>query len=383
MLTNLLSNAIKFTARGGITVTVSCDRVEPEDTVVRVAVEDTGMGIPADALSRIFETFQQADDSTTRRHGGTGLGLTISKRLVEGMGGELTVESTEGVGTRFEFTLWVGLPHGEELGSVEQPALSGRRVLVVDHERVCSEMAAATLGDSGAEVVVASDGPSALEVLRAAQDNGRPFDLALVERHMPGMDGMAVLRTLRVIPELAGTKVLMTCDSGAAAELRGEVAAGACGYLTKPLRPRALLTTVAAAFAGTVQDAEPPSLAAVRVLVAEDNAVNQSVADQMLRRLGVEVSIVPDGEQAVAALESGEYDLVLMDCQMPMMDGYQATRAIRGLGARSETPIVAMTANAMPGDRERCIEAGMDDYIAKPLQLPALERLVDRYTRGR
>jgi len=396
VLLNLASNAVKFTHRGQVVVRVSTDALEDETVWLKVEVEDSGIGVSPEALARLFEAFTQADSSTTRRYGGTGLGLAISKRLVEAMGGVIHATSRPGRGSCFWFT--VPLARSEEPAlpdALRRSKLSGLRALVIDDNPVARALLQTYLSGWGVEVEVAVSGPTAISVLLAAVESRRTFDVVLLDMQMPEMDGIAVARTLRAIPGLSEVKIVMLSSwteaevSARAAEVKVDV------YTPKPIRRerlRDILITLLADPSSEQSSGVPlhavfgPTRATAghnRVLVAEDNLVNQKVVSRMLEKLGYTCDIVADGEEAVKALQILPYDVVLMDCQMPRMDGYQATAAIRALQtAASKVPIVALTANAMGGDQERCLASGMDDYLPKPITLDALAETLRAWTES-
>jgi two-component system sensor histidine kinase/response regulator len=387
VLMNLLSNAIKFTTEGELRVTVGVEEADGGDGErARFEVIDTGIGIPPDRLDALFEPFSQADATTTRRYGGTGLGLCISKQLVELMGGAIGCESEPGEGSRFWFTIPYEPSAGFEadlLGS----DLTGTRVLIVGPvagERQILESCLASWGISPAS---APDADAALTLLRRAADTGRPYETALIERDGPGMDGLELVRAIKAVPALRSTRLILIGDSQVDSD--DARAAGIDAQLFKPVRASRLYNQLIATVrrpvgrpqpiaradprAGSVADGWPP------VLVAEDNEVNQFAAIRLLRRFGFSVDLAVNGREAITMSGRKEYAAIFMDCQMPEVDGYTATRVIRrrdGDGLR--TPIVALTAHALEGDREKCLDAGMDDYLTKPLRLQTLEALIQR-----
>jgi signal transduction histidine kinase/DNA-binding response OmpR family regulator len=407
VLTNLTSNAVKFTERGEVILHVSLDRggqteagqsgAEDADTpLVRFEVRDTGIGIRADTRSRLFQAFSQADGSMTRRYGGTGLGLTISRQLVDLMGGQIGLESTPGVGSTF----WFAVPlerslTAPTLAPAPRVELTGVSVLVVDDNETNRAILERQLATWGMRVATAPDGPSALRMLRAGSLTGRPFALAVLDLQMPGIDGLELALQIKADPRLANLPMVMLTSVG----MHGREAAfrqsGIAVALTKPVRQPQLLDALGAALGDrpasrpparshvtVMESSEPLPLvgARPRVLVAEDNAVNQRVAIRMLERLGLGADIASDGREAVQSFARQPYAVVLMDCQMPELDGFEATARIRAreVGGR-RTPIIAMTASAMRGDRERCLAAGMDDYIAKPVTIDSLRAVLRRW----
>ncbi|MEP6494776.1 MAG: response regulator [bacterium] len=380
VLTNLVGNAVKFTARGEVVVkleTVENTGERPGVLRVQFSVSDTGTGIPADKLDTIFEAFHQADATTTRRYGGTGLGLSISKRLVELMGGTIGVESTLGVGTVFHFE--VSLPVGEPLHDAAHLPVSppGTRVLIVDDSTTNRRVIRGMLEHAGCEVDEVNGGADALRRTLAARADNRPYDLVVTDLMMPDFNGFDLVRAFRNDPALADTKVIMATSASQRgdAQLCRELRVAA--YLLKPLARFELLQAVGTAVGTPIRsgrrgtpargiESVPPRLR--RILLAEDNHVNQEVATAMLRRRGHTVDVVDTGRAAVDAAVATAYDVILMDLQMPDMDGIQATGEIRRRVVTRRPIIVALTASAMTGERERCLAAGMDRYVSKPFK---------------
>ncbi len=381
ILTNLVSNAVKFTQTGEIVVHVDGGPHGP----VRFGVTDTGIGIDEERKARLWEAFTQADSSTTRMYGGTGLGLTISRQLVERMGGTIGVESELGRGSTFSFSL----PLPVAAGSVERDGavLAGRKVLAVDDNATNRSILKGQLTALGAWVTTVAGAEEALVALRDAAGAGRPFDLALLDFNMPQMNGITLARRIGEASWGRGTRLVMLTSSGSERVAARDAGVGI--YLTKPVRSDRLSRAVADALLATPvprsvaaptvgREAEPAVSA--RVLVVEDNRVNQTVARALLERMGHRVDVAADGLEAVAMWTADAYDVVLMDCQMPQLDGFGATERIRGLEAGGgRVPIVAMTASAMPGDRERCLGAGMDDYLTKPIRSDELHEALSRW----
>ncbi len=389
VLVNLVGNAIKFTEEGEVCVLASTLPGPNGAPLVHVRVRDTGIGIPEEARLRLFQAFTQVDCSTTRRYGGTGLGLAISKRLCDLMGGEIGVESAPGKGSSFWFTLPLEARPQGVLAPAELPAeLRGLRVLCVDDNATNRALVREELNAFGFSVSEAESAAEALELLSRAED-ARPFALAVIDLHMPEMDGMELARRIRARKQGSALPILMLSSWTQRGHKSEALSAGINRVLTKPVR-REHLRTAAVALCGPQLD-EPRAplaskpLAALpklkgRVLLVEDNPVNQRLMLALLTRLGVEHLLAEDGAEALRIWESKQPDVVLMDCQMPVMDGLQATREIRSRekgGAR--TPIVALTANAMDGDRELCMQAGMDEYLAKPVDQKDLHRLLERF----
>jgi len=389
VLLNLLGNAMKFTERGEVILRVSALEARDGEARLRFAVSDTGIGVPAAAQASLFQAFTQADASTTRKYGGTGLGLSISKRLVELMGGEIGLESEAGRGSTFWFTL--PFAKGEPKPPRREPgSLDGVRALVVDDNAASREIVTHHLAAWRVQSEAVPSADAALAALRGAAAV-KPFTLVITDMQMPGMDGLQLARAIEGDPAIPRTRKVMMTSLGQ--DLSGEelAAGGISACVHKPLRPSALFEAVAAAVEGreaapaearraAAEEAAPEANKYFRVLVAEDNAVNQKVALRQLERLGYAADVAANGLEAVAAVKRQHYDLILMDCQMPEMDGFQATAEIRRLEAEGRrTPIVAMTANALQGDREKCIEAGMDSYIAKPVRLEIMAETLKRW----
>jgi len=385
---NLTGNAVKFTATGE--VVIRADRTSgPDGERLHLEVSDTGIGIDGDRLAALFQPFAQADASTTRRFGGTGLGLSISKQLTELMGGTIGARSVPGQGSTF----WVDLPLQPGTATNGEPTarsdLTGMRVLIVDDNETNRRVLEQQTARMGMIPASAADGHEALELLRAAADAGRPFEVGLIDQAMPEMDGFALARQIRQSPQLRGTRLIMLSSGEEPSARRHE--AGLEAILVKPVTPSRLrkqLTAVRAA----VSPRKPggPGLAAVPsatstpqpdrglILVAEDNEINQLATTRMLARLGFQVDIAQNGAEAVELSGRVQYRAIFMDCQMPELDGYEATAVIRQReGDTHHTPIVALTANTIAGERERCLAAGMDDYLAKPLRFEQLTRLCE------
>jgi CheY-like chemotaxis protein len=363
---------------------------------LRFDVTDTGIGIDADKLARLFQPFAQGDTSTTRRYGGTGLGLAICKRLTEAMGGTIEAESEPGRGSRFSVTVPVGSvpegPDGTRPQGLASGALASRRVLVVDARPVGRTILREQLHTWGMRVDTAVDGGAALARLRQP-DAERPHAI-VVDMDLPDMDAPELARTIAADPTLSGIPLIVLVPWGSLGLDSTVSQAGIVACLTSPVRPTRLLGSLRQAFDPAAGIARPAPAAptalpsaptapaqSLRVLVAEDNAVNQIVVMRMLEKAGHRADLAANGREAVEALARGAYDLVLMDCQMPEMDGFAASRAIRAdeAGTGRHVPIVALTANATQGDREQCLAAGMDDYLAKPITAATLRAVLARW----
>jgi signal transduction histidine kinase/CheY-like chemotaxis protein/HPt (histidine-containing phosphotransfer) domain-containing protein len=397
VLTNLVGNAVKFTRVGEVVVSTSVEQEFNGLTAIRFEVRDTGVGIPAEAIDNLFDAFSQADASTTRQFGGTGLGLAISQRLVQLMGGRITVRSELGSGSTFSFTLALERGPGE-LGKPPTPRgdLVGVRVLVVDdHETGRTVLTHMLSGWRLRPEPVGSADQALLSIYRAAS-TGDPFSIALLDRNMPGRNGLDLLRAIRRDETLHGLRVIVLTSSSRPREAADAREAGADAHLTKPVRQSQLYETLASVLAETSsesssrRDQAVPEKSllvertegqpALRLLLAEDNPVNQRVATLTLERMGFTVDVVEDGAAAVKAASNNKYMAILMDCQMPLMDGYEATRIIRRNEKRdAHIPIIALTASALESDRQRCLSAGMDDHVAKPIRLEALENVLAKF----
>ena len=390
VLLNLIGNAVKFTATGEVVVRVELTDEALDDLVARFTVTDTGIGIAPEALSSLFDPFSQADSSTTRSYGGTGLGLAISRQLVELMGGTLEVQSEVGKGSSFSFTVRLTQQNQPTAIVSKGVQLTGKRALIVDDNatnRTILEHQTRSWGMIGSS---ASTGAAALRILAEARAAGRPFDIGLLDMDMPGMDGIALAHAIRREPLLAETPLILLTSAAECATSAGLQHAGYAASLTKPVRQSQLYDAIATSIGSRPAAASPdrPHATATlragvrpRLLVAEDNAVNQKVAVAMLSKLGYQADVAANGAEAIEALSRINYEAILMDCQMPVMDGYEATTAIRDAeDGKKRVPIIAMTASVMEGDRDRCIASGMDDYVSKPVARADLEAALDRWT---
>jgi signal transduction histidine kinase/DNA-binding response OmpR family regulator len=394
ILVNLVGNAVKFTERGEVVVRAFLDSRDDGEVTVRFSVRDTGIGIPREALEKIFDSFTQADGSTTRKFGGTGLGLTISRQLVEMMGGTIRVESEPGRGSDFMFTVRLRETAESDLApSAPRPDLKGLKVLVVDDNRTNREILEKQLYAWGMRSRGAGGGEEALSLLHAAGSEGAPFSLAILDYHMPDIDGLQLAGLIKADPSLSGIRLIMLSSVGIRGDGRKAREIGISGYLTKPVRRDVLYESIAAVMgirdpamegklvtrhtvAGTQKKVEG------RILLVEDNPVNQEVTQGMLSVHGCRADVVGNGREALDAIAAGEYDLVLMDCQMPVMDGYEATRTLRAMEkdtGRKRLTVVALTANAMEGDSDSCLAAGMDDYLSKPFTIGRLGAILAKW----
>ncbi len=389
IVTNLVGNAVKFTEQGEILVSVTCPERTHTGATMRIEVKDTGIGIPADRVDAIFGKFSQADDSTTRRFGGTGLGLSISRELTELLGGTIALDSKVGEGSTFTVTLPVTFRTGQPIAPATGTGLDGLRVLVVDDLPVNRQVLEERLSAWNIPCVTATSAQDALNALRDAASKGQPIPIAILDYAMPGVDGLQLAQMIRDDAKISGTAlVLFSSIAVGADEVRGlDIAATMMKPLRKAVLREALMT--AAAYVGRksikVRAPEPAGEAQIRVtgvraLLVDDNVVNQDVGRDMLASIGCRVEVAGNGLEAVTMQAQDAYDIILMDCQMPELDGYTATERIRAREPEGKrTPIIALTAAAMAGDRERCIEAGMDDYLTKPVSLRQLRQAMAKF----
>ncbi len=405
ILLNLINNAIKFTEKGEVVVKVDFLSLDDQMVSLKFSVIDTGIGIPADRRDRLFQSFSQIDASTTRKYGGTGLGLAICKKLVEGMAGDIHVESKEGEGSSFWFTIRFKRIHGG-LAKTKVPAekLKGRRILIVDDNATNRQVLREMLKLWECSYAEAADGFEALDILTKTQkapeplnaipEVPEPFDVILVDYNMPGMDGEELAMKIKKKPAFQDIPLMLLTSSPRSGDALRMKDIGFSAYLTKPIKLSHLYDAISTVLGSAMEinsfKSKPDLItrhtlneayrAKTRILIVEDNLVNQKVAIRMLEKLGYRCDVSSNGKEALKALDMIPYDVIFMDCQMPEMDGYEATREIRRIqGALKHTPIVAMTAEALEGDREKCINAGMDDYLPKPIQINSLKMVLEKY----
>src|SRR5579864_4943113 len=396
VIVNLVGNAIKFTNEGEVALKVCTEAGNGENCALHFTVSDTGVGIPLEKQKSIFDPFTQADASTTRKYGGTGLGLTISTRLVAMMGGKIWVESEIGRGTQFHFTVQLGISDATviDVGTIApSEILHGVRVLIVDDNRTNQRILEGMLTRWEMKPVSVEGGEQALAELSVAHETEKPFGLILTDMHMPKMDGFSLIERIRQKPELSTATIMMLTSAGHRGDAVRCSELGVAAYLLKPIRQSELREAIARVLGAreqtgaiplitrySLQDARDPA-ACLRVLVAEDNPVNQRLATRLLEKRGHRVVVAANGREALEALEKEAFDLVLMDVQMPEVDGLEATAAIREKEKASgaHLPIIALTAHAMKGDRERCLDAGMDGYLPKPIRAQDLDEILDNY----
>ena len=399
VLVNLVNNAIKFTEQGHVLIGVSSKERRDDEAVLRIVVEDTGIGIPSDRVDSLFESFTQADSSTTRRYGGTGLGLAISKRLVEMMGGTIGANSRPGVGSSFWFLLRLPLDKQTEVEWTSLTGIRRVRILIADGNDWSRRDLSNHLTHWGLSYESCVLGEDALGLLLEAKLKSNPFQIAIINYQMPDISGETLGRMIKADPEFKETILIMLTSWGQRINCRHIKEAGFVTCLISPVRPSQFLETLTMASAskgqplskeealsvlpdGIVQKAAVPVSdegPRARVLVVEDNIMNQKVAMLMLRELGCHVELVANGKEALDRVGADSFDMVFMDCEMPEMDGFEATREIRDLLGDKHIPIIAMTAYAMKGDRERCLEAGMDDYLGKPVKLEDLQEVLEQW----
>ena len=400
IVVNLVGNAIKFTNEGEVVLRVKALESKGEERLLQFTVSDTGIGVPLEKQKAIFEPFTQADSSTTRKYGGTGLGLTISSRLVGMMGGKMWVESRPGSGTHFHFTarLEVADAQAIKVGTIAPPEiLRGVRVLIVDDNRTNRGILEGMLKRWEMKPTAVEGGEEALKQLALAWEAGDPYGLILTDTHMPQMDGFRLVERIRESPQLATATIMMLTSAGRRGDAARCQKLGVAAYLLKPIRQSELREAIGRVLGAEPEDGAIPlitrfTLQAMRepsaflsVLLVEDNAVNQRLAARLVEKRGHRVVVAANGREALAALEKDDYDLVLMDVQMPEMDGLEATAAIRKMeeGSGKHQTVVALTAHAMKGDEERCLAAGMDGYLSKPIRPAELDAILEGYVARR
>ena len=392
IITNLVGNAVKFTEQGEVELQVCLLQSGDDNVVLRFAVRDTGIGIADDRLESIFDSFVQADGSITRRYGGTGLGLSISKRLVALMGGNLEVSSREGLGSTFSFTMNLRVDDSPAPAQTESRLdIQGLLSLVVDDNETNRRLLRTLLDNWGFAVGEAGGGREAVEELLRAKRAGTPYHLVLLDACMPEVDGFTVAEKIKNQPELADPVIMMLTSADRHGDMLRCRELGVSSYLVKPIGQSDLWDAILTALGRRLHASAPRRRGSsvgraersLNILLAEDNLANQKLACRLLEKRGHRVAVVADGRAVLEALEKERFDLVLMDCQMPVMDGYEATSAIRRQEQHSgeHIPVVAMTAHAIKGDREKCLAVGMDDYISKPIHRERLYEVVERMAR--
>jgi len=392
ILTNLTGNAVKFTEKGEVSVTVTVVAKTDSDAMLRFSVRDSGIGIPAEKIDLLFQKFTQVDASTTRKYGGTGLGLAICKQLAEKMGGQVGVNSQMGKGSEFWFTVQLAVRSEHDTKRKIPAEIAGKRILVIDDNATNCAILTTRLNSWGAIVAESLEAQAALGIMRQAKTEGTPFDVVITDMQMPEMDGLMLGAAIRQDEHLKDVCLMMMTSLGQQSDNVQFAEIGFAACMTKPVRPSELFKCLVKALTDTKKSAGSlpvskhelvrPARKNVRILLAEDNPTNQKVALGMLKKFGLSADAVVNGFEAIKALETICYDLVLMDVQMPEMGGLEATERIRSMTSAASSPripIIAMTANAMQGDREKCIEAGMDDYISKPVNPKVLAEKLEQW----
>jgi CheY-like chemotaxis protein len=394
ILINYANNAVKFTQKGEITITMKIREETADDLLVYGAVTDTGIGLTPEQMAKLFQSFQQADASTTRQYGGTGLGLAIAKQIAQLMSGDVGVDSVLGEGSTFWFTARLGKRQGPARSQLMRNDLQGKRILVVDDNEAARLLLQRMLNDLRLEVQTADSGVQALEMLDSAAAESKPFDALYLDWQMPGMNGIELAEKVRERPYETPPKMVLVTGYGREEVLRSAEERQIQNVLVKPVNASMLFDSVTRLFGHIVANSDDPenadapavSLGAIRgsrVLLVEDNDLNQEVATELLRSAGLVVEVADNGQIAVEKVQAAAYDIVLMDMQMPVMDGLSATRIIRQMPQFEHLPIVAMTANAMQSDREACRAAGMDDHVAKPIEPRELFQALLKWVKPR
>ena len=394
ILVNLVGNAIKFTRQGQVGIDVKTQNEADESAKILFSVTDTGIGIPPDRQALIFDKFTQADGSTTRQYGGTGLGLTICQQLSQMMGGEIGVESQEDEGSRFWFTaVFEKQPVDQQTAEQIPSDISGMPILIIDDNDANRAVLMKMLSGFACKPAQAYGGEKGIQMLKEAAQSGAPYKLVLLDMRMPLMDGEQTAQLIKSDPEIRGVRIIILTSIGVRGDAARMEAIGCSGYLMKPIKQSRLREAIATVFGqdGTEESSKAASFVTrhslaeekrknTRILLVEDHPVNRKLATNILSKAGFRVETAEDGKLALEALEQQAYDIVLMDIQMPRMDGYEATRAIRaGQGATARIPIVAMTAHAMKEDKDRCLEAGMNDFVTKPIRPQQLFATIDKW----
>ncbi|MGC8605168.1 MAG: response regulator, partial [Desulfomonilaceae bacterium] len=398
ILINLLGNAIKFTPEGEVSVDVQLENENEDEIFLHFSIKDTGIGIPKEKQEKIFNAFEQADGSTTRKYGGTGLGLAVSTQLVQMMGGRIWLESEVGAGSTFHFTTRLGVKHGPipEAATWDIPMFKDLPVLVVDDNATNRFILNEMLSFWNMKPVAVENASAALNALKSAKDKGQPFVLVILDHMMPDIDGFELAELINADPNFSGLAKIMLTSAGQRGDAHKCLNLGISAYCLKPIKQSELLGLIAKAIKKAPDDEHKPSLTTrhslrerkrfLKVLLAEDNVINQKLAATILQKMGHNVTIAQNGKEALRKIEKSHFDIILMDVQMPEMDGFQATRAIREKERATgggHTPIFAMTAHAMSGDREKCLAEGMDGYISKPINAQELLEQIDKLVSQR
>ncbi|MCK5034588.1 MAG: response regulator [Candidatus Sabulitectum sp.] len=391
ILLNLTGNALKFTAKGEISVSVMVEQESANSTTLRFSVRDTGIGIPAEKVETIFDAFTQADTSTTRKYGGTGLGLSICKKLAEVMGGKIGVLTKEGAGSEFWFTLMLEKPYNPS-SKTKATSLENARILAVDDNSTNRRLLSLLLESWNCRCTVTPGGSEALELLQAATSSGDPYNIAVLDMQMPDMDGEELGQRIIQDRKIETPRMVMMSSIGARGDEARLQKLGFSAYLTKPVKQSRLfeclvnlcntVKEVKEASSLNPNDSRESLKPDLKILIAEDNSINQLVAIRIIEKLGYEADVAMNGKEALEMLRKQAYDIVLMDCQMPIMDGYEATRIIRskeGCSLNQAVVVIAMTANVLEGDREKCLQAGMNDYLPKPVTPASVSKVLSSW----
>jgi CheY-like chemotaxis protein/HPt (histidine-containing phosphotransfer) domain-containing protein len=391
VVVNIVGNAIKFTEKGEIVVRVARLSAMGEGAMLHISVSDSGIGIPATKLASVFEAFSQEDSSITRKYGGTGLGLTICSRLVAAMGGKIWVDSEVGKGSTFHFTMHVALDHSATVPSLPVVRFDDLRVLIVDDNAVNRLVLSRSLESERIITHAVASGAEALQWLSQGTSHIPPCDIVLLDAQMPEMDGFAVAQHILKLPRCASLPMVMLSSAGMKGDAQRASEAGISGYLTKPIARDELFQVLARIL--NVSVTQPHALVTshslreeqvlLNVLLVEDHLINQKLAITLLERWGHHVEVAGNGQIAVEMASHQQFDVILMDMMMPVMDGLEATRLIRASETTRRTPIIAMTANAMEADRERCMQAGMDDYLSKPIKAQELRQMLQHFSSAK
>jgi CheY-like chemotaxis protein/anti-sigma regulatory factor (Ser/Thr protein kinase) len=392
ILVNLVGNAVKFTGKGEVSVSVKLEVETDEEICILFSITDTGIGIQLEKQEKIFDAFEQANDSTTREYGGTGLGLSITVRLVDMMKGRIWVQSEIGKGSVFHFTVWLALstePASRRIPS-DVSSLKDVNVLVVDDNATNRRILEESLRAWGMKATSVDGGKAALDEMKKGEITGNSFALILIDYMMPEMDGFELAKKIKATPSFANSKLIMLTSAGQRGDAAKCLELGISAYLLKPINQQQLLETICGSLQTNTDTKTSPSLLtrhsireskrSIKILLAEDNLINQKLAVSLIQRMGHKVSIAQNGNQALEAIEREKFDIILMDVQMPEMDGLEATQAIRArenLNGLPRIPVIAMTAYAMAGDRDRCLAAGMDGYVSKPINAQELFETIE------
>ncbi len=391
VLNNLIGNAVKFTERGEISVTVDCIEEEDEIALLNFEIKDTGIGISQEDFQKLFHSFNQVDSSTTRKYGGAGLGLAISKELVALMGGDIEFESTLGEGSTFKFNVRLKIAKRAPDHSYVFKELAGVNILIVDDNPSNRKIAVSYLGGMGCKVFEAKDPGEAITTIISKVSTRDKIDIALIDYQMPGMSGFELATSLKAIPFAKDIKLILLTSAAQRGGAKEAEQLGFAGYLIKPIKRDDLLNCIAIVLGFKSEENTEPIVTKYvvqesldnrkpKILLAEDNEINRKIVIAMLKTRDVTCDVVINGLEAYQAVKNKDYDIVLMDCQMPVMDGYKCTAKIREMeGSSKHTTIIAMTANVMEGDKEKCIQAGMDDYIGKPINFDDLFQIIESY----